>query len=411
MSFFKKITLIVGIMVMSSNLFADTKKVTIDVSVSCESCQDKCEKCQNCIKSSNCYKSYELGNELCDGDLPKAYNAPAGINVSGINTFVTSSFIYWEILTDQTNLGIARFGNQASDEYEFEVKKFPTIYEPGFKVGLGVEFFSDNWNLFSQYTRLHKIKHTSFDLSGLYSFLTPWIMIGNHNISTAVGSIKAFKKFNLDKLDLELARSYYVGKNLTLKPFIGGEVHWLDQNYNIEYTVRVGGETPGDFFNMPNRLFLKNDSWALGPRFGLGSNWIFYKGFRLFASGALNLLYSKNNISGFGNGYFKELSQDPSAISYIVPKVKKSILRDVEELMIGLGWGSYFKCDKWYFDLFVAYDAQRYSHTNYMAQLAQIADIDNVSNSIGFGGHNSSNLVKPGDSFLHGLTITARLDF
>ena len=72
--------------------------------------------------------------------------------------------------------------------------------------------------------------------------------------------------------------------------------------------------------------------------------------------------------------------------------------------MIGLGWGSYFCSDKWHFDLSVAYEAQRYSQTNYMAQEAQMLNIDS-DRSI------SSGLVKPGDNFLHGLTVTARIDF
>ena len=142
------------------------------------------------------------------------------------------------------------------------------------------------------------------------------------------------------------------------------------------------------------RNFYKNNSWSIGPRLGIGSNWIFYGNFRLFGYGSFSLLYADNDVSGNGEGN----------IAYNTVKVTKKILRDVEELMIGLGWGSYFSSDKWHFDLSVAYEAQRYSHTNYMAQLAQIRNVDNAGNI-------STSLVKPGDSFLYGLTVTARIDF
>ena len=414
MSVLKKITLIVVILLMSSNLFAETKKVTIDILVSSDSCPEKCEKCETCEKQS-CDEgeiSYKQGYELCEGDLPKAYNAPARINVCDIDTFVTSSFIYWDILTDQTDLGILRNGNLESTEYDFIIRKFPTNYVPGFKVGIGTKFFVDNWDLFAQYTRLHKTNHTSFDFTNpnfTNTFFTPWSMVGKNFILTPVGNIRASKKFDLDKIDLELARSFYVGKNLTLKSFVGTQVHLLNQNYNIQYTDKVTG-AGSVTFDIPIRLFLKNDSWALGPRLGLGANWIFYKGFRLFGSGVLNLLYTENEISGFGSNYSKFGAGNPTNISFTVKKDKQTVLRDVEELMLGFGWGSYFKCDKWHFDLFVAYETQRYSHTNYIAQVAQMPDIDDDTGNL-LIGNTSSNLVKPGDSFLHGLTVSARFDF
>ena len=80
-----------------------------------------------------------------------------------------------------------------------------------------------------------------------------------------------------------------------------------------------------------------------------------------------------------------------------ISKVEKDILRDVEELQIGLGWGSYFTSDKWHMDLSVAYEVQRYSHTNYMSYYSQIA----------LGAIE----VKSGDTYLHGLTLAARFDF
>ena len=350
-------------------------------------------ECGSCIEETQIMKCCQ-GHTNCENDLPKTYNSPARIDVcDGWDTFVTGSFIYWEVITDQIDIGLAEF--TTFTPREFEVIKFDTNYEPGFKIGAGSHLPFDDWDLYAQYTRLHERESTNYDPNGKIGFIfITWSfnggsgVVGNpngYNFVFLTGDIKASYKFDLDKIDLELARSYYVGKNLALRPFIGGSAHWLDQNYSLQL-INIG---------TLRRNFYKNDSWAIGPRFGIGSNWIFYKGFRLFGSGAFSLLYADNDVSGNG---------EENTIIFNINKRGRNALRDVEELMIGLGWCSYFSCNKWHLDLSVAYEAQRYSSTNYMAQLAQMRSVNNA-------GFETSNLVKPGDSFLHGLTVSARIDF
>jgi hypothetical protein len=107
------------------------------------------------------------------------------------------------------------------------------------------------------------------------------------------------------------------------------------------------------------------------------------------------LLFAENKISGSGN---------ETGVPYSLIKVEKDVLRDVEEFMLGLGWGSYFTNATWHFDLLIAYEAQRYSNTNYMSKTAQMLNVDS-------NGDISSNLVEPGSTFLHGLSVTAGFDF
>ncbi|HEU64208.1 MAG: hypothetical protein KR126chlam4_00240 [Candidatus Anoxychlamydiales bacterium] len=343
-----------------------------------DACSDPCDPCATDPQT----KAYDQGYGICENDLPKAYSAPGRIDVcGGIDAFVTGSFIYWEPLGDQLDLGTARFASLTP--VELDLVKFKTNYEPGFKVGLGFNLNHDNWDLFAQYTRLHETETTRYTprtRDSNDSIISSWFILDPLPafFSDISGDIVAVWKTELDKIDLELARSYYLGAKLIARPFIGGSVHWLDQRYDLSLTES----------SVLQESSTKNDSWALGPRFGLGSSYLIYKGFRIFGYGAISLLFSENEISGVGN-------EDSAA--YILNKVDKYILRDVEELMIGLGWGSYFTRKKWHMDLSVAYEAQRYARTNYMSYIAQL--------------NLEANEVKAGDFYLHGLTVTARFDF
>ncbi len=349
--------------------------------------------CDSCLKESSCYDSCELptlektitydqGHGICKNDLPQAYNAPGSINVcEGIDAFVRASFIYWKFQEDQLDLGTARLASLTP--VEIDLIKFNTDYQPGFKVGLGINFDHDNWDLFAQYTRIHETKTTRYTprtKNANDSFLSSWFLTDPLPVafSAISGDITATWRANLDKIDLELARSYYLGTKLIARPFIGGSLHWLDQRYGLNLIEN----------SILQQVSIKNDSWALGPRLGLASSYLIYKGFKIFGYGAISLLFCENKISGSGN-------EDSVAVR--LNKVDKCILRDVEELMIGLSWGSYFTNKQWHMDLSVAYEAHRYSKTNYMSYITQI--------------NLEATEVKAGDFYLHGLTFNVRFDF
>ncbi|NGX52436.1 MAG: hypothetical protein KR126chlam5_00734 [Candidatus Anoxychlamydiales bacterium] len=345
-----------------------------------------CSKCQSqkrllgklrIEESKN--RSYMQGQQICRDDLPIGYNAPGRIDVcGGIKSYIIADFIYFEELENQLDLGAINITSPTPQE--FEILKFKTGYQPGFKVGVGAYFKRNDWDLFAQYTRLHKTKNTLFDPSGKTgTFNTSWFYtnVSQLPLSTITSDIKSTWKVDLDRIDLELGRSNYLGSSLITRPFISLSSHRLDQRYDLSLTT--------------TQLYsssTKNDSWSIGPRIGFSTSWFFYKEFNLFGQVALSLLFAENEISGSG---------DENLITYNLKKVDKYILRDVEELKIGFGWGAYFTSNKWHFNLSLAYEAQRYSHSNYMSYVSQI--------------NLEANEVNPGDLFLHGLTIAARFEF
>ena len=137
---------------------------------------------------------------------------------------------------------------------------------------------------------------------------------------------------------------------------------------------------------------LKSRSWLVGPRAGLNTNWLFGEGFRAYGDMAASLVYQ----------YYKSITMqrtdttDTSLLGYNYAN-KIGYVTPVFELGLGLGWGTYFDCNNWHFDLILGYDFQYYWNQNMMRDLR-----DKVDTTCGFS---------PGDLMLHGLTITARFDF
>lgn len=216
-------------------------------------------------------------------------------------------------------------------------------------------------------------------------FYTSWFFLNsNYDLGAITSNIDNVWKMHLDKIDLELARAFYVGSKVIFRPYLGSSLHFFDQKYSLALTTT----------NLQS-VTINSKSWALGPRLGLNMQYFMPKNFRVFTNTALSLMYSPNKTKGSGTEQFND---------YNLIDDKKYILRDVQEIIVGFGWGKYSAKKNWYFDLILAYEAQRYSQTNFMSRYAQSFSTEVASNV-------STVLVNPGDLFMHGLTTSFRLDF
>jgi len=138
----------------------------------------------------------------------------------------------------------------------------------------------------------------------------------------------------------------------------------------------------------------KSNSWAIGPKFALDSNWVIGSGFRLFGNAEADVLYTR----------YTKLSSDLKNTSVtFVPEVftKQSsvgTLRTHIDLVTGLGWGTYIDCNNWYLDFSAGYEFQVFFDQNAFRFFS-----DNVMHGKSFAPN--------GNLYLQGRTRTARLDF
>ncbi len=100
-----------------------------------------------------------------------AYNAPAEVNIGmqgDIDFFAAGSFLYWQASQDNMAVGLT---TNVPINVGVGVALEPTIqgsfidmnfkYQPGFKVGLGMNLQMDDWDGYVEYTRVHGDHTTS----------------------------------------------------------------------------------------------------------------------------------------------------------------------------------------------------------------------------------------------------------
>ncbi|PIS00522.1 MAG: hypothetical protein COT84_06885 [Chlamydiae bacterium CG10_big_fil_rev_8_21_14_0_10_35_9] len=318
-------------------------------------------------------------------ELPEGYNAP--FPKKPLRGSVGTSFLYWEAIQDGLEYGITNpAGRQTLPNPNGRVLQQDFTYKPGFKIEASIFTSHDNWQIVSQYLRLHQdiTSTSSAPNSPIGSIYTLWLISQNAGFAS---NAAAKWRLNFDQLDLELARSFYVGKELVFNAHFGTRANWIDQRYNIQY-FNVFAKT-GNAFSSRAVSFSKSDSWALGPKGGINTNWLLGKGFRLIGKASASIVYTKFKT--------KHTEQSPSnSISQVNIKDDSSYLRPMAELGLGLGWGSFFKKESFFFDLSTSYDFQLLGSQNMMQNLLNLSQ--GVSGGIG-------------DLYFHGVSATIRFDF
>ena len=355
-------------------------------------------------QKSCCYKRKPV-EQVCPQPKPcessptiEAYNAPFKHNLadSAYNVWADASFIYWQPTEDNLEFGmsvdsvigtggdhLALSGRIVNMDFDFM---------PGFKVGSGVTFKRDNWDLYAEYTWLHGHDQKSsdggaFGLEPMYPDVnTIANYIGSGPIFYGIG--KAKWKIKLDFLDLDLGRNYYVGKYLTFHPYFGLRGAWIRQSIHGLYQIALA----------PNFIDLKDGtvSWAVGPKLGFDANWDLSSGWKIISNGSADLLYTRYSE------IYRSTTFNPKTTPASLPlKISEHPMHTVRahmDIELGLGWGTYLDCKNLYLDLGATYDFQVFFGQNMFRKFF-------------VGSGVPSSLLCAGNLYIQGLNVKAKLDF
>lgn len=332
--------------------------------------------------ADKCCPPKKVCEEVKKIQLSCAYNAPARIEVRGCwDVYASASFTYWQPIQDNMELGVVTTTN-ADGSTDGIVENFNANFKPGFKVALGMNFDHDSWDTQVQYTwfRGTTSKSRNLDPTVPAEVLLPLWTVPASSEQFFAGSEKW--KVHMDLLDWELGRSYYVGKKLTFRPFFAVRGAWIRQNLDVNYTAPV-------FTNLVSEDKVSR-SWAVGPRAGLYTDWMFCDGFRLFGNGAGDILFTRYTTL--------RSVETVGIVPATVTQRNLDTVRPHLDLELGLGWGSYFDCNNWHIDLSAGYNFQVFFDQNMFRHFDDdIATVNSTSPN--------------GNLYLQGLTITARVDF
>ena len=336
--------------------------------------------------STNCRpaNSFEQGREITKSQMPAAYNAAARIKTRGsFDLYVTADYLFWQPLQDNLELCIEN-ENAAILPLNGKIKKMDFKYKSGFKAGLGLSSDCDNWDAYGQYTwfggrhSAHAAASVDKNKNVTGNLLPLWGTIDNLLIPTADG----MWRLRLQFVDANLGRSYYVGTNLTFRPYFGLRSAWINQKYKATYHLNA---------NASFQVRETTRSWGIGPEAGLLTHWILGGGFRLIGSVETDLLYTNYKLR------IKE--QNPANPEQLLIDLKERpyTVRPHADFQLGIGWGSYFSNHNYHCDFSATYGFQVFWDQNMFRT---------------FGGAFRGNTSVPnGNLYLQGLTVEARFDF
>ncbi len=335
-------------------------------------------------------------NEQCC--FPSGYNEPADFELDPCawDVWFDASFTYWDaeqegmdLAVSSTELGTILL-SPIDGSFLFQDRSF----KPGFKVGVGMDLGRDHWSGSLEYTWFRSKTSTlgvpPVDARGGTAV---WIFSNwfNRQSNTAAVSMVSTWHLSLDILDAQLSRPYYQGTHLIIAPFGGMRGQWIRQKLNIFADIFTSSTvTPPLDATSSNH----SHSWAVGPRLGALAKWHLGWGIRFEGDVSGNLLFTRyTNVRH---------NQTPTTTqinaSAIGGKFQSyDCLRAGYEMNLGIGWGRYFDCRNYHFDLLASYDFQVFFNQNIMRQLA-----DTIADGT---GHSPSNL------YLQGLTVRAQFDF
>ena len=330
------------------------------------------------------------------GDMVEGYNTSARIDVKGKwDFYVKGSFIYWQGESLGADLGahVQVIEKDFNTDTNFIHMDFD--YHPGFKVGMGTNLNRDDWSLFLEYLRYYAKDSRVKDIASVFEFNNNFIEVsrgrnwpGILGLTSEASYVNQSWKVHLDILDLELSRSYYVGKKFTLKPSVAVKGGWVTQRI---FSNRI---QKGNVAMLRVYHDFKSSSWLLGPEVGIDMAWLLKKGVRLFwdVKGAIFYQRFRNKIKykvpEQENVDVEERNESPK------DRVKK-VSADIEAYL-GAGWRSYFFNHKSHLDITLGYELFIFFNQYVKAYLEE--------ESFPFQNHTR-------DLSFQGLTFSMRFDF
>lgn len=234
----------------------------------------------------------------------------------GVNMFVEADYILWyatEGGLEYVLSGLPSVGSTALSDNDLpkgSLQRPNFKLSSGFKVGVGLDFDYDGWDMELVYTWLHTHAKHSFGPAptgntnvGLFKGNASVLAAGVADSSTESeltptnGSADWRLHFNV--FDLELGRNYFISPRLNLRPYFGLKGTWQEQDFNISY-ISTGITT---FIGPTSTIYLGATEvyqpkqalhyWGFGPRTGVDLSWLVTRNFAFFGDWAITTLWGQ----------------------------------------------------------------------------------------------------------------------
>jgi hypothetical protein len=307
---------------------------------------------------------------------------------NGADFFMSADFIYWYAQQDGLEYAFAgELGNNRTNPNpsHSHIKQADRKWEPGFKLGAGLEFEHDGWDLFAEWTWLNPITNnetsTSVDLDNDSYVVLPYGLNGVSGIAAgAVGQsldkAEASWTLHYNVIDLELGRNFFLSRYMTLRPHVGLKTAWINQKFNKEFSGDdIGfGEDPIVATDLEFALSgeakqnQSQESWGLGIRMGIDPVFHLSRNWGIYGNLALSAMYQyystslKTSAYGIGTGTLN--AGQPIDFEFRNTKKSNHTLTPVLELGLGLEYMTWFYDESYMLELKAGWEEQVWFNTN-----------------------------------------------
>lgn len=180
-------------------------------------------------------------------------------------------------------------------------------FKPGFRVGLGYNSSYDDWDFNLRYMWHYTYVKTAVqgeyrDGRGSIAGTLTFLPVNDGSLLLVFYERgKSRWQNQLNAWDLDLGRSFYVGKNFALKPVLGLKGALIRQHlqaflYHSEMDRIIDGRNYVEWNDISARF--KSRFWGVGPKVGMDGKWNLGSGFSLYGGVDVAALYGQFQISG-----------------------------------------------------------------------------------------------------------------
>ncbi|MDN3507281.1 MAG: Lpg1974 family pore-forming outer membrane protein [Simkaniaceae bacterium] len=372
--------------------------------------QDDCRHCY-CLGPDNYGVNAPTCPKTCDGDFT--------ITVAGF---------YWnshqdgmEYAIDNHVRGPSDFTslNEASALNNLIDAKFLTPdydWDWGFKAGLGYCSPCDGWDFGILWTwyRGKANDHVERELDDNASLMPIWSafapLAGGVLVAT---DIETQWKLEMNLIDLELGRSFWTSKYLSMRPFVGLRIAYLNQSFDIQHKGGSWSENtnttpPQAAYN--NEVELSNDFKGVGLRGGLNTLWNLGCGWGIYGNFAMAILYGRFDVDHDETN--RRASNPHEKVKITDAKNSFRASRGAADLALGLQYQTMF-CDCAYgFSVALGWEHHLFFDQNQLWRVVRIGDTFDGStpNAWNNTGENVFH-ERRGDLDTQGWTLTVKFDF
>ena len=283
----------------------------------------------------------------------------------GMEWFVTSDYTYWTAREDSLEFAftiVTQGAIPTQSAGQGKVYRINNKWASGFKVGLGTDFCHDGWDVYAEYTWFNST--TDKHIGGFAVDSTPlgavslvdgyWNVNGNFTQGNiAYTSSSAKWRVNMNVVDLEMGRNFYVSPRLTLRPFYGLKGAWNKQHMNVNFDgldSAVPAPAP-----VPAELATTNKikNWGVGVRGGMDASWHFTRSFSFIGDMAFTALWEQFKVTRYDT-----LAESGVVRSTIDLKEDLYVVKPIIEWMLGLKWETGLSCDTYHLAISAAWEEQ-----------------------------------------------------